>query len=80
METRLNTIKLNMENTGIFGSEIRRNRMVYKYQVLVASISQVFNQQIVQKLLSGQCCYPRAVYSGSQLEHSIDSSGPLAGL
>ena len=47
METRLNTIKLNMENTGIFGSEIRRNLMVYKYQVLMASISQVFNQQIV---------------------------------
>ena len=47
METRLNTIKLNMENTGIFGSEIRRNLMVYKYQVLMASISQVFNHQIV---------------------------------
>ena len=47
METRLNTIKLNMENAGIFGSEIRRNLMVYKYQVLMASISQVFNQQIV---------------------------------
>lgn len=43
METRLDTIK---SNTGIFGSEIRRNLMVCKYQVLMALISQVFNKKL----------------------------------